>query len=208
MYHVKCTSSSVSSIQVEILIVLNSFPIQLNFHSRFQDEFWYLNFMSIFFLSSTTDQTFTRLDCYRSNRRVSYKKQELLTLRDHLGSLPLFCWGRCCSFFICSICLCHVSCVPNVTSFSGLSLRFTLLFIESTYYNKVSPHFLLLIYCSLCLSWTQEDGVFICIRLYLHFIGMIHSKYNYRKCCFSEQRQMSFFIGSTVLVSRNRCLSL
>ena len=122
-----------------------------------------------------------------------------------VGVAHFFLW---CVEFLYVLCLCPVSCVLNVTSVSGLSLRFTLLFIESTYYNKVSPHFLLLIYCSLCLSWTQEDGVFICIRLYLHFIGTIHSKYNYRKCCFSEQRQMSFFIGSTVLVSRDRCLYL
>jgi hypothetical protein len=44
------------------------------------------------------------------------------------------------------------------------------------------------------------------------FIGSSFSEqtdvFLYRNCCFSEQRQMSFFIGSAVLVSRDRCLSL
>jgi hypothetical protein len=32
-------------------------------------------------------------------RRVSYKKHELLTLREHLSWLPVFLWGPCCSSF-------------------------------------------------------------------------------------------------------------
>jgi hypothetical protein len=42
-------------------------------------------------------------------RRVSYKKQELLTLCEHLNSPPVFWWGPCCSsfqFFVLSYCIC------------------------------------------------------------------------------------------------------
>jgi hypothetical protein len=59
--------------------------------------------------------------------RVSYKKQELLTLRQHLMLLPGFWWGPCCSIFLvfcflCFVCLLSVSCVPNAVSVSGLSI--------------------------------------------------------------------------------------
>jgi hypothetical protein len=46
--------------------------------------------------------------------RVSYKKKELLILRDHLGSPPVFWWRPCC--------LRPGSCVTNVASLSGLSI--------------------------------------------------------------------------------------
>ena len=36
------------------------------------------------------------LTVYMSNTRVSYQKQELLTLREHLSSSPVFSWGPCC----------------------------------------------------------------------------------------------------------------
>jgi hypothetical protein len=57
---------------------------------------------------------------------VSYKKQELLTFREHLGSFPVFggvrvshlCGFLCCIF--CFVCLRPVSCVTNVASVSGL----------------------------------------------------------------------------------------
>ena len=59
---------------------------------------------------------------------MSDKKQELLTLREHMDSLPVFDGIRvahlfsflCCVYFF--VCLRPVSCVPNVVSFSGLSI--------------------------------------------------------------------------------------
>jgi len=36
-------------------------------------------------------------------RRAYYKKQELLTLCEHLSSPPVFWWGPCCSMFFFSI---------------------------------------------------------------------------------------------------------
>jgi hypothetical protein len=61
-------------------------------------------------------------------RRVSYKKQELLTLRENLGSPPVFggihvahLLGFRCFVLFCFVCLRHVSCVLNVVSYSGLS---------------------------------------------------------------------------------------
>jgi hypothetical protein len=59
--------------------------------------------------------------------RVSYKRQELNTLLEHLGSLKFFGSVRlthlfsflCCVF--CFVSLLPVSCVPNVASVSGLS---------------------------------------------------------------------------------------
>ena len=94
------------------------------------------------FVSSITDKTFIGLDYIRVTRRVSYKKQERLTLREHLGSPPVFGGVSvphlfsilCCVVFLCFICLHPVSYVPNVASFSGLfiltlPLRFSLTFI-------------------------------------------------------------------------------
>jgi hypothetical protein len=59
---------------------------------------------------------------------VSYKKQELLTLCEHLGSSPGFgevlvvhCSSLLCCVF-CFVSLLPVSCVPNVASVSGLSI--------------------------------------------------------------------------------------
>jgi hypothetical protein len=57
-------------------------------------------------------------------RRMSLMEQELLTFPGHTRSQPVFYWVRvalvfsflCCVFF----CLCPVSCVPNVASFSWL----------------------------------------------------------------------------------------
>jgi hypothetical protein len=59
-------------------------------------------------------------------RLVSNKRHELLTLREHLGPLPVF--GRVPVshlFFsvLCFLCCLLPSCVPNVVSVSGLSIR-------------------------------------------------------------------------------------
>ena len=35
-------------------------------------------------------------------RRVSYKKQELIILSQHLSSPPYICWGSCCSLILLS----------------------------------------------------------------------------------------------------------
>ena len=56
---------------------------------------------------------------------MSYKKQELLALREHTDSPPVFGRARiahrfrflCCVFS--SVCFRPVSCVPNVASVSG-----------------------------------------------------------------------------------------
>ena len=59
---------------------------------------------------------------------MSYKKQELLTLREHPGLPVVFCRVRVAHLFsflccvICFICLPLVSCVPNVSCLSGLSI--------------------------------------------------------------------------------------
>ena len=58
---------------------------------------------------------------------LSDKKLVLLTLREHLSSLPVFWWGSCCSSFylsvlcFCFVCLRLVSCVLNVAIVSRLS---------------------------------------------------------------------------------------
>jgi len=44
-------------------------------------------------------------------RQVSYKKQDLLTLREYLSPPLVFWWGPCCpSFQFSVLCLCSVSC--------------------------------------------------------------------------------------------------
>jgi hypothetical protein len=62
--------------------------------------------------------------------RVSYKRQELLTLRAHPSSHRFLVGNRvahllsflCC--VICFVCLRPVSCVPNVANFSGFGHSF------------------------------------------------------------------------------------
>jgi hypothetical protein len=51
------------------------------------------------FISSITAKTFTGFDCTCVTRWVFYKKQEPLTLREHLSSPPVFLVGLCCSLF-------------------------------------------------------------------------------------------------------------
>jgi hypothetical protein len=45
---------------------------------------------------------------YISNRLVSYKKQEMLTLREHLSSLPVLWWFRVAYLFgfLCCLIMC------------------------------------------------------------------------------------------------------
>ena len=60
-------------------------------------------------------------------RRVLYKRHELFTLREHMGSSPVFRGVRVVHlFFLCCVfvfvCLRAVSCVPYVASVSRLSI--------------------------------------------------------------------------------------
>jgi hypothetical protein len=71
-------------------------PIQINWWRKF-----------IFIVKLVVDKKKRVLLDWRKNenrrrrrRWVSYKKQELLTLREHLGSSPIFkVWSPCCSSF-------------------------------------------------------------------------------------------------------------
>ena len=60
--------------------------------------------------------------------QVSNERQELLGLHGHLGSPPVFGGVYVAHIFsflycvICFACLRPVSCVPNISSFSGLSI--------------------------------------------------------------------------------------
>jgi len=62
-------------------------------------------------------------------RRVSYKKKELITSREHLVWPPVFFSGVRVSLFsflfafLCFVSLCPLSSVSNGASFSGLSIR-------------------------------------------------------------------------------------
>jgi len=63
---------------------------------------------------------------------MSYKRQELFTLRENLGSLGFVCGVHvthlfsllCCVVFLCFVCLLPVSCVPNVARFSELPILY------------------------------------------------------------------------------------
>ena len=58
--------------------------------------------------------------------RFSYKRQELITLRKHMGSSPVFGGVRVAHLLVFCVVvvvsLCPVYCVPNVASFSRLSI--------------------------------------------------------------------------------------
>jgi hypothetical protein len=53
--------------------------------------------------------------------RVSYKKQELFTLREHLR---VFWWGPCCSYFLFCLC-CTIMCLYVLSSVLWCPLRFS-----------------------------------------------------------------------------------
>jgi hypothetical protein len=55
---------------------------------------------------------------------MSYKKKELFTLHEHMGSPPVFGGVRVAHYFsfLCCVCLRHVSCVSNVANVSWLSI--------------------------------------------------------------------------------------
>jgi hypothetical protein len=83
------------------------------------------------FFSSIIDNTLLDLTLYMNNTASVLKERELLTLRVHMSSPTDFDWVFfrtlfslfCCVICLCIACLCPVSCVPNVTSFTGLSIR-------------------------------------------------------------------------------------
>ena len=86
----------------------------------------HISLLRRFFLSSTTLLKFT---IYMSNTGVSYRKQELLILPEHLYSSPGFWWGRFAHPFSFSVLCCILiwfvfvlCCVPNVASFPELSI--------------------------------------------------------------------------------------
>ena len=91
-----------------------------NLHLKWQRMF---SFLHSFCLSSITNKSFIRLDWV--TLWMSYKKQELHTLRKHMGSPPVFLWGSLLLIFLVfcfCVCLRPVSCMPNVVIFSGLSI--------------------------------------------------------------------------------------
>jgi hypothetical protein len=76
-------------------------------------------------------------------RRISYKKNSLLTLREHLSSPAVFCGFHVAHLFMFQcyfvlFCLRYVSCVPNVASVGGLFISDCL----SVCYDCLNlPHF-------------------------------------------------------------------
>ena len=68
---------------------------------------WWMWIFYLFFLSPITANTFTELDCIIwVTRRVSYKKQELLALREHMTSariISLLCCPIMCLYIRCSV---------------------------------------------------------------------------------------------------------
>jgi hypothetical protein len=62
----------------------------------------------IFLPYSITDKTFTGREYTNVwiPRQILYKKQELLTLWEHMSSSPIFWWGSSCSSFWFSVCVC------------------------------------------------------------------------------------------------------
>jgi len=73
----------------------------------------------IYMIQMISDLAFDLTVCV--SWQVSFKIQDLLTLREYLVSLPCFWWGRVVQFSVlCFIFLRSVSCVLNVASISGL----------------------------------------------------------------------------------------
>ena len=86
------------------------------------------------FLSSIIATTFTGLDYIWVTRRVSYKKPELLTLREHLRALPVFC---------------------------GLRLAHLLRFFVVSYYVSLCSEFRVICVCTEGPGWLNELGSWI-----------------------------------------------
>jgi hypothetical protein len=76
-------------------------------HTKYLKWQWIFYYLCRCFLSSITATTYRIWLCichdlpdltvYMSSTAMSYKKQELLILREHLSSSPVLCWGPCCS---------------------------------------------------------------------------------------------------------------
>jgi hypothetical protein len=94
------------------------------------------------FLSSITDNNLT--DLTMGNTTCVYKKQELLTLGEHLGSLPLlaesvllsFCSFLCCAmFFFVFVLFVFILCLgSNVACISGLFILDSLSWVQCCLY--------------------------------------------------------------------------
>ena len=102
---------------------------------------------------------------------VSYKRQELLTLREHLGSSPDFSGVRVphfffLFFFLCCVCLVlfclSSSCVPNAASFSGLSILDSYVVFSNVYLVKIYP-----LSRKYCLIALKRLSIYIYIIIYL-----------------------------------------
>ena len=102
-----------------------------------------------------------------------YRKQELLTLREQLGSPPVFdgsvllIFLAFCVVLFFFVGLNHVPCVPNVASFSGLSILdcpygFLYCSLGMSYKIGLTVYALLnLMFCSIY-SYATAYCVFIC----------------------------------------------
>ena len=124
---------------------------------------------------------------------VSYKRQELLTLRAYLSSPPVFWWGPCCSSFegfFCVVILCVFTfCVPccdvrydfRIKTMFGSSLppivcrwfmsywRYLCLFAYSGVQHILRCVFIF-VFCTLCCQFLWVVQVWLPIRYSLPFI--------------------------------------
>jgi hypothetical protein len=129
----------------------------------------------------------------RVTRRVSYKKHELLTLREHLSWLPVFLWGPCCSSFLfsvscfCFVCLCSVSNVVCVLCpMLPVSLQFAPGFLFVMYVLYISPSMRLYVLSSVfwCpLRFRHENNIpfvlppLVCRRVHVSFMIFVFVAY-------------------------------
>ena len=114
----------------------------------------------VYVVLNNTDMLYAFVSVYNSVHQVwapcatwwvSYKKQEQLILREHLGSPPVFGVGSMLfiffvscvelfGFFLCFFCLRPVCCVPNVTS----------LYLSSSCVLCAHPFLIVFVLCVVC----------------------------------------------------------
>ena len=157
--------------------------------------------MHLLFLTLMFSFLYHCQDLYRNGlyawvtRWVFYKMQELLTLREHMGSPPALCWGLCCqTFSFCDVLLCcFMFWFPwcDVRCDFNIKLNFML---PPAVCRRVHVLFTLCVF--VCLFWCKTHNILplpcidyiiqhiltcdvpLCSRIWINFSFFLNMKHN------------------------------
>ena len=127
-------------------------------------------------------------------RRVSYKKQEMLTIREYLSSLSVYWWGPCCSLYFYSFLCCSIMCLHVLSSVLWCLLWFPykndVRFIFTSSYSNTFAHSDVqhILCCVLVLLF------FVLCTLCCQFLWIIYF-WSMILCCFFRDSGMSWLVN-------------